>query len=57
MGIAAKLQVPAEQISLIQHEDGLLSVTVGAKSFTGTMDEIWQWLDSLTNDYGSDFSP
>ncbi len=55
--MAAKLQKPTDQISLVQHDNGLLTVTVSGASFTGTVDEIWKWLDSFTHGYEPDFGP
>lgn len=55
--IAAKLLLSPEQVSLVQHTNGLLTVTVGESTFTGTVDEVWRWADSLANDRKKDLAP
>ena len=47
LAIAAKLGIAVSLILLTQNDDETLTVQIGDSSFTGTMEQIWNWLDAL----------
>ena len=47
LGIAAKLKVSAASVTLTQGDKGLLTVKVLNQEFTGTIEQIWAWIDGL----------
>lgn len=57
--IASRVGVSLHAISVTQKVDGLLTVKVGDNEFTGTLEQIWAWVDDLVKDHSatSDFEP
>lgn len=66
-GISFNLNVPPSSISISQGKNRLLTVRIYDHEFTGTLDEVWAWVDTLkdkvladvaqTEEPDSDFEP
>ena len=56
--IALKLDVSVRAISLTQ-TDGVLTLSYNGETVSGTLNEIWAWVDDLVKsmDTSSDFTP
>ena len=48
-GIARKLQIPAGEVAIVEGINGFLTVKIHDHEFTGTLSELWTWLDELVD--------
>lgn len=59
IAMASKVAIPEHAVTVTQGVDDLLTVKVNEHEFTGTLPEVWAWLDDLVQqlNVASDFEP